>query len=159
MRQRIVLVATLALATVASAAGYYLPGTYPQEFFIGQQLQGEPVHVVVISISCADAKVNCWIVPTNHKLTLKQLTLRTHLVLKLRETSCSDHLCLVAADVNSLTSAETELPFDYYSLPFCKPTEGAKKSLNTINPGTILMGSRIQNSPYNFTMLVGIGTT
>ena len=61
-----------------------------------------------------------------------------------------------AADVNSLTSAETELPFDYYSLPFCKPAEGARKSLNSINPGTILMGSRIQNSPYNFTMLVGL---
>ena len=60
-------------------------------------------------------------------------------------------LCPAAA-VNSLTSAETELPFDYYSLPFCKPAEGAKKSLNSINPGTILMGSRIQNSPYNFTM-------
>lgn len=41
MRQRIVLLAALALATVASAAGYYLPGTYPQEFFIGQQLQGK----------------------------------------------------------------------------------------------------------------------
>ena len=35
------LLAALALATVASAAGYYLPGTYPQEFYIGQQLQGE----------------------------------------------------------------------------------------------------------------------
>ena len=35
-----VLVAALALATVASAAGYYLPGTYPQEFYVGQQLQG-----------------------------------------------------------------------------------------------------------------------
>ncbi|KAL3151993.1 hypothetical protein ABBQ32_001114 [Trebouxia sp. C0010 RCD-2024] len=97
MRQRVVLLAALALASVASAAGYYLPGTYPQEFVVAQQLQ---------------------------------------------------------ADVNSLTSAETELPFDYYSLPFCKPAEGARKSLNSINPGTIFMGSRIQNSPYNFTMLI-----
>lgn len=97
MKQRVMLLAALALATVASAAGYYLPGTYPQEFYIGQQLQ---------------------------------------------------------AEVNSLTSAETELPFDYYSLPFCAPAEGTRKSLNSINPGTILMGSRIQNSPYNYTMLV-----
>ena len=44
MLQRIVLLAALALANVASAAGYYLPGTYPQEFFIGQQLQGEFTH-------------------------------------------------------------------------------------------------------------------
>lgn len=48
MRQRIALVAALALATVARAAGYYLPGTYPQEFFIGQQLQGKQMHTAVI---------------------------------------------------------------------------------------------------------------
>lgn len=41
MRQRIGLLAALALASVASAAGYYLPGTYPQEFVVGQQLQGK----------------------------------------------------------------------------------------------------------------------
>lgn len=41
MTQRIVLLAALALASVASAAGYYLPGTYPQEFVVGQQLQGK----------------------------------------------------------------------------------------------------------------------
>ena len=40
VRQRVVLVAALALASIASAAGYYLPGTYPQEFVEGQQLQG-----------------------------------------------------------------------------------------------------------------------
>ena len=61
---------------------------------------------------------------------------------------------LAAAEVNSLTSSETELPYNYYTLPFCKPPEGVKKSLSTINPGTILMGSRIENSPYNFSMLV-----
>lgn len=41
MRQRVVLAAALALASVASAAGYYLPGTYPQEFLVAQQLQGK----------------------------------------------------------------------------------------------------------------------
>jgi hypothetical protein len=56
--------------------------------------------------------------------------------------------------VNSLTSSETELPYNYYSSPFCKPPEGVKKSINTINPGTILMGTVIENSPYNFSMLV-----
>jgi transmembrane 9 superfamily member 2/4 len=61
---------------------------------------------------------------------------------------------LCAADVNSLTSPETELPFDYYTMPFCKPPEGVKKSLSSINPGTILMGARIENSPYNFSMMV-----
>ena len=56
--------------------------------------------------------------------------------------------------MNSLVSSESELPFDYYSMPFCKPPEGVKKSLATVNPGTILTGSRILNSPYNFTVLV-----
>lgn len=46
MRQRVVLVAALALASVASSAGYYLPGTYPQEFVEGQQLQGKSARQV-----------------------------------------------------------------------------------------------------------------
>jgi transmembrane 9 superfamily member 2/4 len=39
-------------------------------------------------------------------------------------------------------------------MPFCKPPEGIKKASNTINPGTILLGIRIENSPYNFAMMV-----
>ena len=54
-----------------------------------------------------------------------------------------------------MTSSETELPYNYYTLPFCKPPEGVRKSVSAINPGTILMGSRIENSAYNFSMLVG----
>jgi len=61
---------------------------------------------------------------------------------------------VLAADVNSLTSPETELPFEYYSLPFCKPPEGVRSTLSAINPGTILTGARIENSPYNFTTMV-----
>ena len=61
---------------------------------------------------------------------------------------------MLAADVNSLTSPETELPFEYYSLPFCKPPEGVRSTLSAINPGTILTGARIENSPYNFTTMV-----
>lgn len=59
-----------------------------------------------------------------------------------------------AVETNSLVSSETELPYDYYSMPFCKPPEGVKKSTGTINPGTILLGVRIENSPYNFSMMV-----
>ena len=57
-----------------------------------------------------------------------------------------------------MVSSETELPYNYYSLPFCKPAEGVRKSINSVNPGTILMGSRIENSPYNFSMLVSSRT-
>uniref|UniRef100_A0A5B7AJY1 Transmembrane 9 superfamily member n=1 Tax=Davidia involucrata TaxID=16924 RepID=A0A5B7AJY1_DAVIN len=54
--------------------------------------------------------------------------------------------------VNSLTSIETELPFSYYSLPYCKPLKGIKKSAE--NLGELLMGDQIDNSPYRFRMNV-----
>ena len=50
--------------------------------------------------------------------------------------------------VNSLTSIETELPFNYYSLPYCEPEGGPKKSAE--NLGELLMGDQIDNSPYKF---------
>lgn len=84
-----------ALLLLGSAQAYYVPGTYPQEFKVGDVLQ---------------------------------------------------------AHVNTLTSFDTELPYQYYKLPFCKPAEGVKRIANTANPGTILEGIRIENSPYNFTM-------
>ncbi|KAI7844812.1 hypothetical protein COHA_001692 [Chlorella ohadii] len=91
------LLAVAALLLLAGAArAYYLPGTYPQEFLIGDVIQ---------------------------------------------------------AEVNSLVSSETEMPYEYYSMPFCKPPEGVHRSTSTINPGTILLGIRIENSPYNFTMM------
>lgn len=52
--------------------------------------------------------------------------------------------------VNSLTSIETELPFSYYSLPYCKPPKGIKKSAE--NLGELLMGDQIETSPYIFHM-------
>ena len=145
------LLAALALATVASAAGYYLPGTYPQEFYIGQQLQGETLSKMRASLlrvmQCACQARCTRFQPVCCSRSFQCANPAYALI------CCNIH-CLPAAEVNSLTSAETELPFDYYSLPFCGPSEGVKKSLNSINPGTILMGSRIQNSPYNYTMLV-----
>ncbi|CAK9151817.1 unnamed protein product [Ilex paraguariensis] len=56
----------------------------------------------------------------------------------------------IYAKVNSLTSIETELPFGYYSLPYCKPSGGIKKSAE--NLGELLMGDQIDNSPYRFRM-------
>uniref|UniRef100_A0A2P2JJ04 Transmembrane 9 superfamily member n=1 Tax=Rhizophora mucronata TaxID=61149 RepID=A0A2P2JJ04_RHIMU len=54
----------------------------------------------------------------------------------------------IFAKVNSLTSIETELPFGYYSLPYCTPKGGVKKSAE--NLGELLMGDQIDNSPYRF---------
>ncbi|GAA0169428.1 transporter [Lithospermum erythrorhizon] len=56
----------------------------------------------------------------------------------------------LSVKVNSLTSIDTELPYGYYSLPFCKPLEGVKDSAE--NLGELLMGDRIENSPYRFSM-------
>ncbi|KMZ73386.1 Transmembrane 9 superfamily protein member 2 [Zostera marina] len=57
---------------------------------------------------------------------------------------------ILSVKVNSLTSIETEMPFTYYSLPFCHPSEGIKDSAE--NLGELLMGDRIENSPYRFKM-------
>ncbi|CAM6086705.1 unnamed protein product [Calypogeia fissa] len=54
--------------------------------------------------------------------------------------------------VNSLTSIDTELPYGYYSLPFCKPDEGEKHEAENI--GELLMGDSIENSAYHFKMNV-----
>lgn len=45
------------------------------------------------------------------------------------------------------------MPYEYYSMPFCKPAGGPKRATSTINPGTILLGIRIESSPYNFTIM------
>ncbi|KAL9687608.1 hypothetical protein QQ045_032013 [Rhodiola kirilowii] len=54
----------------------------------------------------------------------------------------------LSVKVNSLTSIDTEIPFGYYSLPFCQPQEGVKDSAE--NLGELLVGDRIENSPYRF---------
>ncbi|KAD4180137.1 hypothetical protein E3N88_28728 [Mikania micrantha] len=56
----------------------------------------------------------------------------------------------LSVKVNSLTSIDTEIPYSYYSLPFCHPPEGVKDSRE--NLGELLMGDRIENSPYKFKM-------
>ncbi|OAY46957.1 transmembrane 9 superfamily member 11 [Manihot esculenta] len=58
----------------------------------------------------------------------------------------------LSVKVNSITSIDTEMPFSYYSLPFCQPAEGIKDSAE--NLGELLMGDRIENSPYRFKMHV-----
>ena len=55
----------------------------------------------------------------------------------------------VEVKVNKLSSSITQLPYDYYSLPFCKPAD----IINAVeNLGEVLHGSVIQNSPYELQM-------
>ena len=48
--------------------------------------------------------------------------------------------------VNALTSIHTQIPKDYYRLPFCKPQNGPEMASE--NLGEFLTGNKIQNSPY-----------
>lgn len=52
----------------------------------------------------------------------------------------------VEIKVNKLDSVLTQLPYDYYSLPFCAPDEVELKAENL---GEILTGDRIENSLYD----------
>jgi len=61
---------------------------------------------------------------------------------------------ILTAEVNALASYDTELPYDFYSLPICKPPGGAEPAKKNVNIGTFLMGQRLETSPYNFTMMV-----
>ncbi|XP_031480719.1 transmembrane 9 superfamily member 8-like [Nymphaea colorata] len=51
--------------------------------------------------------------------------------------------------VNKLTSTKTQLPYSYYSLPYCSPEKIVD---NTENLGEVLRGDRIENSVYVFNM-------
>ncbi len=48
--------------------------------------------------------------------------------------------------VNKLSSTKTQLPYEYYAAPFCKP----KVVINSAeNLGEVLRGDRIENSVYS----------
>eukprot|EP00884_Botryococcus_braunii_P008276 jgi/Botrbrau1/1744/Bobra.0217s0002.1 len=47
--------------------------------------------------------------------------------------------------VNKLTSIKTQLPYEYYSLPYCRPEKIVSSAENL---GEVLRGDRIENSPY-----------
>jgi len=51
-----------------------------------------------------------------------------------------------------MTSIHTQLPKDYYRLPFCQESEGPKMASE--NLGEFLTGNKIQSSPYVLNMLV-----
>ncbi|XP_065849339.1 transmembrane 9 superfamily member 8 [Euphorbia lathyris] len=51
--------------------------------------------------------------------------------------------------VNKLTSTKTQLPYSYYSLPYCRPEKIVDSAENL---GEVLRGDRIENSDYVFKM-------
>lgn len=52
---------------------------------------------------------------------------------------------LLKVKVNKLTSIKTQLPYSYYTLPFCRPNKIVDSAENL---GEVLRGDRIENSPY-----------
>lgn len=66
------------------------------------------------------------------------------------------YLSLVQGDalqvkVNKLTSTKTQLPYSYYSLPYCRP---AKIQDSAENLGEVLRGDRIENSLYVVSLIL-----
>lgn len=57
---------------------------------------------------------------------------------------------LVEVKAIKLTSVKAQLPYDYYSLPFCDPPHGTV--YKTENLGEVLRGDRIVNTPYQVRM-------
>jgi len=57
----------------------------------------------------------------------------------------------VELKVNTLTSIKTQLPFGYYTLPFCKPLQVKERVENL---GEILGGDVIENSAYDLKMKI-----
>jgi transmembrane 9 superfamily protein 2/4 len=57
----------------------------------------------------------------------------------------------VEMKVNAMTSIHTQVPKDFYRLPFCKPDGGAKMASE--NLGEFLTGNKIQSSAYLINML------
>lgn len=55
----------------------------------------------------------------------------------------------VTLKVNKLTSVKN-LPYEYYSLPYCQPEKVKSK---TENLGELLRGDRIENSPYQASII------
>ena len=60
----------------------------------------------------------------------------------------------VPMKVNAMTSIHTQIPKDYYRLPFCTPEGGPKMASE--NLGEFLTGNKIQNSVYSINMLTEV---
>ena len=58
---------------------------------------------------------------------------------------------LIDVKAVKMTSVHTQLPYEYYSLPFCLPKNGSFY-YRSENLGEVLRGNRIVNTPYEVRM-------
>ncbi|CAL1546188.1 unnamed protein product [Lymnaea stagnalis] len=61
---------------------------------------------------------------------------------------------LVEVKAVKLTSIKTQLPYEYYALPFCQPLSGVVYKAE--NLGEVLRGDRIVNTPYEVKMATNV---
>ena len=66
-------------------------------------------------------------------------------MLAVRQASLSLQGDTVTLKVNKLTSIKTQLPYEYYSIPYCRPETIVSSAENL---GEVLRGDRIENSLY-----------
>lgn len=66
-----------------------------------------------------------------------------------KATSTAEHVSLqddiITLKVNKLSSTKAQLPYEYYSLPYCRPSKIISSAENL---GEVLRGDRIENSLY-----------
>lgn len=58
-------------------------------------------------------------------------------------------MTFIISQAVKMTSSQTQLPYSYYSLPFCKPN-ASKLVYKSENLGEVLRGDRIVSTPYEF---------
>ncbi len=101
--------------TTVPALGFYLPGVAPQDY------------AKVCAAHNWVQEAICWV---SHWTSI--------LVCGLQGDK-------VVLKVNKLTSIRTQLPYEYYSMPYCRPEKILPSAENL---GEVLRGDRIENSPY-----------
>lgn len=114
------------LVVLQSAYGFYLPGVAPHDF-----------KKVLASLEERGIRGGC------NLLKSRLLTLFGVLIFGWQKEE-------LVIKVNKLSSTRNLLPYEYYSLPYCKPDKIKSTSENL---GEVLRGDRILTSPYKVNYL------
>lgn len=113
---RALVLAAVLLLCSSQAMGFYLPGVAPQDF---KQVGSAVVYGGCTAFPMAwTPSVIHFVPPQNDVIFFK---------------------------VNKLSSVKTQLPYEYYSLPYCRPEKIVPFAENL---GEVLRGDRIENSLY-----------
>ncbi|KAL9270395.1 Transmembrane 9 superfamily member 8-like protein [Drosera capensis] len=137
------------LLLVNGSQCFYLPGVAPQDFDKGQV----SVDLVLLDSDLDGNSLGCGF--GDGSMELRSGESLGFTVYAFTEICNSKFLLrLVQGDplmvkVNKLTSIKTQLPYTYYSLPYCRPDSIVDSAENL---GELLRGDRIENSPFVFKM-------